>query len=89
MTTRVRSHRKTALLDTGNLCLGRQRHRHVHGRRRHDNRQSQLHIWLQLNVKAMAYGPKVDNRLTAYGPEVTLDLAYGLTNTESAVKAQA
>ena len=37
----------------------------------------------------MAYGPKVDDRLTACGPEVTLDTAYGLTITESAVKAEA
>ena len=37
----------------------------------------------------MAYGPKVDDRLTTYGPGVTLDLAYGLTNVESAVKAEA
>ncbi len=40
-------------------------------------------------MKEMAYGPKVDERLTAYGPEVTLDLAYGLTKIESAVKAEA
>ncbi len=37
----------------------------------------------------MAYGPKVDDRLTAYGPGFTLGLAYGLTNIESAVKADA
>ena len=37
----------------------------------------------------MAYGPKVNDRLTAYGPGVTLDLAYGLTITESAVRAEA
>ena len=45
-----------------------------------------------VNVKSTAYGPKhakVDDRLTAYGPEVMLDLAYGLTRTESAVKAEA
>ncbi len=34
----------------------------------------------------MAY---IDCRLLAYGPEVTSDLAYGLTGTESAVKAVA
>ncbi len=37
----------------------------------------------------MAYGPTVDDRLVAYGPEVTLDVAYGLTSRESAVKAVA
>ena len=37
----------------------------------------------------MAYGPKVDDRLTAYGPVVTLDLVYDLTRIESALKAQA
>ncbi len=37
----------------------------------------------------MAYGPKVDDSLTAYGPGVTLNLAYGLTRAESAVKAEA
>ncbi len=37
----------------------------------------------------MAYGSKVDNRLTAYDPGVALDLAYGLTRTESAVKSEA
>ncbi len=42
MTTRDRSHREMALLETGNLCLGRQRHHHVHVRRRHDNNR-QLH----------------------------------------------
>ncbi len=89
MTTGVRSHRESALLNTGNLCFGRQRHHHIHGRRRYDNRQSQLHVQLQLDVKSMAYGPKVDDRLTVYGPGVTLDLAYGLTNIESAVKAEA
>ncbi len=36
MTTRVQSHRDTALLNTGNIC-GRQRHHHVNGRRRHDD----------------------------------------------------
>ncbi len=87
--TRDRSHRETALLNTGNLCPGRQRHHHVHGRCGHDNRQSQLHVQLQLQVKSMAYGSKVDNRLTAYDPGVALDLAYGLTRTESAVKSEA
>ena len=38
-----------------------------------------------VNVKKMAYGP----RLTAYGPEVKLDTAYGLTNIQSAMKAEA
>ncbi len=37
----------------------------------------------------MAYGPEDDARLTAYGPGVMLGLAYGLTNIESAVKAEA
>ncbi len=37
----------------------------------------------------MAYGRKVDYRLTAYGPEDKLDLAYGLPNTENAAKAVA
>ncbi len=69
MTTRDQSHRETALLSTSNLCLGRQRHHHIHGRCRHDDRQ------LQYNVKSMAYGPIVNDRLAAYGPEVTLDVA--------------
>ncbi len=37
----------------------------------------------------MAYGPTVDDRLVAYGPGVTLDVAYGLTSRETAVKAVA
>ena len=40
-------------------------------------------------MKAMAYGPKFGDKLTAYDLKVTLDLAYGLTRTESAVKAEA
>ena len=89
MTTRDRSHRETALLNASNLCLGRQRHHHVHvhGRRGHDNNHSYTY-----KVKSMAYGPRVNNRLMAYGPEVTLDLAYSLTRIKpikSAVKAEA
>ncbi len=38
MTTGIRSHRETAFLETGDLCFGRQRHHHVNGRRRHDDR---------------------------------------------------
>ena len=39
-------------------------------------------------VKSMAYSPKVDDGLVVYGPGVTLDLAYGLTSRESAMKAE-
>ncbi len=35
---RDRSLCETALLFTSDLCLGRQRHHHVHGRQRHDTR---------------------------------------------------
>ncbi len=44
MTTKDRSHREMALLSTYDLSLGRQRHHHVHGRRRHDDRHLQLHM---------------------------------------------
>ena len=82
MTTRVRSHRETALLETGNLCLGRQRHHHVHvGRRHDDNSYIDTH-----EVTPMAYGPR-DGWLMAL--KLPLDLAKGLTNIESAVKALA
>ena len=45
-TTKDRSHREMALLSTHDLCLGRQRHHHLHGRRRHDDRHLQLHTRL-------------------------------------------
>ncbi len=37
----------------------------------------------------MAYGPTVTDRQVAYGSEVTVGAAYGLTSRESAVKAVA
>ena len=71
MTTRDYSHRETALLSTHDLCLGRQRHHHVHGRRRHDDRHLQLHT----RLSTMAYGPEITNRQLAYGAKVTLEMA--------------
>ncbi len=53
MTTRDQSHRETALLSTHNLCLRRQRHHHVHGRHRHDDRHLQLHIRLSQWLTAL------------------------------------
>ncbi len=68
MTTRVRSHRETALhvLSTHDLCLGRQRHHHVHGRRRYDDRHLQVHT----RLSTMAYGPEITDIQLAYGPKV-------------------
>ncbi len=62
--TRDWSQRETALLSTHDLCLGRQRHHHVHGRRRHDDRHLQLHI----RLSTMPYGPEITSRKKAYGP---------------------
>ena len=35
-------------------------------------------------VKSMAQGPKVNDRLVAYGPGVMLDTVYGLTSKAEA-----
>ncbi len=37
----------------------------------------------------MAYGPTVNDRVMAYVPEVMLDVVYGLTSRESALKTEA
>ncbi len=71
MTKIDRSHRETALLSTHDLCPGRQRHHHVHSRRRHDDRLLQLHT----RLSTMAYGPEITNGQSAYGPIVTTEMA--------------
>ena len=61
--TRDQSHRETALLSTNDLCLGRQRHHHLHGRCRHDDRHLQLHTRLSQWLTALRL--PVDSWLTA------------------------
>ncbi len=52
---RDRSHWETTLLSTPDLCLGRQRHHHVHGRGRHDNRHLQLQTRLVQWLRALKF----------------------------------